>query len=242
MDGAILELLSAFAALAAIIFAVVEALIKFQGKKSEKAIIFYSKYLYICQQIELGVLSINLLLKNYSNLSAQEKMGYAKAHMLNNDIIQCTYDFEELSFVCFYSKDKGQCRLKVKRALDFGACAVSLVEMINSFYQSIILISKSNSQTEENAELDKLQEMNNQINVELNKLNDSEIIPSNNSVLERDEGKFSDIMRATANQHQKPERWLHKIFFIVCIGIGILSFGCIVYGVFGIIKNNYLHR
>ena len=135
--------ITAITAITAIIFAVMEARIKDQGLRNERNILFYARYLYICQQIQMSVESVKKFVEIYKEFSKEEICGYSKAHMISNDFENIIYEFEEMSFNCF-----GEDIEKVQKALQFGSDASSLSETINSFYESMINQSYSNENLE----------------------------------------------------------------------------------------------
>lgn len=188
------NVLSAFVAFCALALTVFQLYYKSIGKMAEKNTDLFSKYLYIIQQVELGISSVEGLKKLHiePKMSHEKIIGYAKAHMMDDDIFQTIYKFVELAIPCFNDKDKKVEQKKVKKALEFCSTATGLANSINSFYQSL-LASPTMNYTD--AQID---EVYNRLSSDLRKLKDIPAQGNANVYREQDiesEESFLSIMR-----------------------------------------------
>lgn len=220
-----LEIISTTATVIALAIVIMEALTKFHSKKAERKSIFFTKYLYICQQIEIGVLSMHQLIESDELLSNKDVIGFAKAHMISEDVIKCIYDFEELSISCLKSSDN----TNVQKALLFGSKAVTLVENVNAFYQGILIdYSNSNESIDFTTEFttNKVREIYRKINMTLMDLKDENlthdkiVIPNKN---------FREIMQENFTKYSHVGDALHNLYIGFCCIMFLLCLFYIFY-------------
>lgn len=227
------EIIDTIAAVAALLFAISEAIIKFHGKDAERRVLFYAKYLYICQQLEIGVLAVSKLLKiaEGNEISVEELGGFAEAHMVPDDVFRCIFDYQELAFICLKSRNNEY----IKLALDFVALAMSSAESINAFFQSIrqnkLEVSDSKALID-NLRSPRLKWKHYEMNATLHKLKN--IGDSSECTLYSCEKRLSKIMYSTCQKRRRLGVFIRRIYVSLCISLLFLCVFYIAYLHFGL--------
>lgn len=218
------EIISAIVAVIAVLFAVFEAIFKFHGKNAERKTSFYAKYQYIYQQLDISTLSVGkfLTMAGDKEITIEELYGFAKAHMVPDDVFKCIYDYQELAFICL----KGNSNEEVRLALEFGGLAKSCAESINALFQSVFQSESGISDSEdliENIRSLRTKRIHEEMNRTLSKLKN--IGDSSESVLCLSERKLSEIMHNAVKNQRRRGDLFRGIYIILCVFLlGLCSF------------------
>ncbi|MBQ2883283.1 MAG: hypothetical protein IJE43_05865 [Alphaproteobacteria bacterium] len=219
------DLISVIIAVFAVIIATVEVLIKYYGNVSEKKTLLYTKYLYICQRVEIGVLAVGKLLKmiREERISKKEIRGFAKAHLISDDVIKCIHEYQELAFICLKSKDNSE----VLKALEFCGIAKTSVESVNAFFQSIIM-NEQEILNEKGLVADlqsqRVKDMYMEMNIYLRKLKDVE--DDSTHELLSSVKNLRTIMYNIVKDQSRMGKYVRIVYIFVCISLIVL---CIIY-------------
>lgn len=126
------EMISAIVAIITLVLALIELAFRSAGNRAEAMAVLYSKYLYIIQQIEWSLLSIDNMRKNRE--IDDHLIAYVRVHMVGQHMLDSIHEIEELAVTSVGSKDS----TFVLKAMEFGGTAQSVITSINQFYQNII--------------------------------------------------------------------------------------------------------
>lgn len=180
------SLIEIIIAIAALLFAFAEAIIKFHGTLSDKNAELYVQFQYIWQHLLLGVDSIGRMLESTNpansgtiNLSNEEIVAYAKTHMISEAFFETCCQFQKSAIICL--KDSA----KVTIAFDFCGEAESIAKNVNTFYEYLLTYGSEQHRSEE---IQRMTDRHGILQFSLCKLKDPELTPD-----KLREGKESEI-------------------------------------------------
>lgn len=221
-----LEIIGGIITISALLFAIFEAMMKYYGKNADKKTDFYTKYLHICQQLEIGFSSAKKMidLAKEKSISTKTIVGFAKTHMLSEDLFKCIYDYQELAILCLNTKDNSE----IKKALEFGAHAISIGESVNAFFESIIVFERQEQTDKEHLKnylrSEATKKALNNIKTALKRLKDNEDKPAGSFF--PDKNNLRSIMYNTAKQQLWRSKHIHIIYFVLIMLLVVL---CVIY-------------
>lgn len=222
------EIIGVTAAVIAVLLAIFEAIFKFHGKNAERKTLFYAKYLYIYQQLEISTLSVRKFLEMAGDeeTTIEELFGFAQAHMVPDDVFKCIYDYQELAFICLNSKSNEDVRL----ALEFGGLAKSCAESINALFRSVFQSELGRSDGEiliETIRSPRIKRIYEEMNKTLSKLKN--IGDSSESMLFPSQRKLCDIMYNTVKDQRRRGNCMRRVYLFLCVFLLTLCFIYLIY-------------
>ena len=131
------ELLSAFAAFATVILAVMELSNRSKAKRAENAMKIYADYLFVKQQLDYAVANVSVLTREANNLSPEGRKSFANTHFVQPSL-SATVQEVASEFVRNVDYNKAESKTNSRTVLDFSGSAINIILLVNTFYSMIM--------------------------------------------------------------------------------------------------------
>ena len=131
------EIISAWAAFVTVCVAIMELYNRIRTKKAESAMKIFADYLFIEQQLNYNIASVNSLVENCRKITFDEIQVFAKQHLFDTRIIQQVEKIER-DYISNTNLKKLEGRRNAKVTLRFTGESLNIMRNVNSFYMVLV--------------------------------------------------------------------------------------------------------